>query len=387
MSAVISSSSRAASRLSRNLLHSSVRPPTTHLRALSSPSSFSTSNITNSRFTSLHRLSVFQTARSPYSTIISSPTTHKSSQNAAKIPPPPEEELQTLTLPTGRNITYRCYGPSDGKPLFYFHGTPGGASESAAFKPFIYSRNIRIIGTSRPGFGQSDMHPGRTLCDHAHDVLAIADSLGIDKFKVMGASGGGPYSLACAKVISPDRLKGCAVVAGVTPWHLGREGMNLQGWIRFMFARYLYWLQGPIVRWHWNHYVKGKGPEVLENIFRRELEFIGRSLGPKDKEALANEEVVNAEIVAFHEAYERGFEGAVIDGRAVIGDWDFRVEDIPYEGIKLYYGTEDKATPVYGARKMQKLLKNATLTEYEGEGHWSIFMNQGGDIFSDFMKD
>ncbi|KAF3903961.1 hypothetical protein ABW21_db0208608 [Orbilia brochopaga] len=298
-----------------------------------------------------------------------------------------EEELQTLTLPGGRNITYRCYGPPNGKLLFYFHGTPGGACESAAFKPFIYDRNIRIIGTSRPGFGQSDRQPGRTLTDHAHDVLAIADSLGIDKFKVMGASGGGPYSLACANVIPRDRLTGVAVVAGVSPWHLGREGMYWQGWMRFAFIRYLAWLQEPIVRWHWNKHVKGKGREALDTILRRELGVISRNLGVKDKEAMANKDVMEAEINAFHEAYERGFEGAVDDGKCVVGNWEFRVEDIPYEGIKMYYGTEDKATPVQGARKVQKLLKNATLTEYEGEGHWSIFHNRGGDIFDDFMKD
>ncbi|KAF3918812.1 hypothetical protein ABW20_dc0100157 [Dactylellina cionopaga] len=271
--------------------------------------------------------------------------------------------------------------------MFYFHGTPSGAVESVAFKPFAHPRNIRVIGPNRPGFGQSDPQPGRTISDHALDVMAIADSLGYDKFSVMGASGGGPYSLACAKVIPKERLSGVGVVAGVCPLYLGTKGMDWQGWLRFQAVNFLGPMLGPVMRREYDKRLKGRSYEELARLFKKDLSMIGRSLGENDQAALAQEEVVKEIIDSFIEAYERSAEGAIIDSQLIVGNWDFNIEDIQYEGIKLYWGIEDKGTPVYPARKMHKLLKNAEMMEFENEGHWSIFLNRGDDIFDDFMKD
>ena len=49
-----------------------------------------------------------------------------------------------------------------------------------------------------PGYGGSDRFRGRRVVDSVADVSAIADSLGIDRFAVIGGSWGGPHSLAVA---------------------------------------------------------------------------------------------------------------------------------------------------------------------------------------------
>ena len=41
---------------------------------------------------------------------------------------------------------------------------------------------------------------------------------------------------------------------------------------------------------------------------------------------------------------------------------------------------------MYGARDMQKVIKGSNLVEFEGEGHLSIMLNQGGSILDDFIK-
>src|SRR5450759_5418230 len=57
----------------------------------------------------------------------------------------------------------------------------------------------------------------------AADVFSIADALGIDRFAVMGYSGGGPHALACAALL-PERVLGAVSVAGLAPFQA--EGLD-----------------------------------------------------------------------------------------------------------------------------------------------------------------
>ena len=57
------------------------------------------------------------------------------------------------------------------------------------------------------------------------DIVELADHLGLDKFIVEGISGGGPYSAVCAYKI-PHRLDCCAIVAGLGPVDMKKEGMH-----------------------------------------------------------------------------------------------------------------------------------------------------------------
>jgi pimeloyl-ACP methyl ester carboxylesterase len=49
------------------------------------------------------------------------------------------------------------------------------------------------------------------------DVVALADRLGIDRFAVLGYSGGGPYAVVCALAI-PERLTCVGIVSGAGPF-------------------------------------------------------------------------------------------------------------------------------------------------------------------------
>ena len=54
------------------------------------------------------------------------------------------------------------------------------------------------------------------ITDWPNDVAELADYLGIGGFGVCGASGGGPFSLACAWKI-PERVTSVTVIAGLGP--------------------------------------------------------------------------------------------------------------------------------------------------------------------------
>ena len=71
-------------------------------------------------------------------------------------------------------------------------------------------------GVDRPGIGSSTPHQYENVFAFADDLRTMADTLGIDKMAVIGLSGGGPYSLACAAAM-PDRVVAAGVLGGVAP--------------------------------------------------------------------------------------------------------------------------------------------------------------------------
>jgi pimeloyl-ACP methyl ester carboxylesterase len=71
---------------------------------------------------------------------------------------------------------------------------------------------IRLVAIDRPGYGGSDRQPRRSFLGWAPDVATVADQLGIDRFVVLGVSGGGGYAPACAhRIPSASR----ALVSGM----------------------------------------------------------------------------------------------------------------------------------------------------------------------------
>src|SRR3954468_19949030 len=91
----------------------------------------------------------------------------------------------------GRILTTSVTGPPDGWPVFLLHGTPGSRHGPKPRASVLYRRGIRLIAYDRPGYGGSTRHPGRQVADAAQDIAAIAAELAIDRFAVVGRSGGG----------------------------------------------------------------------------------------------------------------------------------------------------------------------------------------------------
>ncbi|MEM2108207.1 MAG: alpha/beta hydrolase, partial [Candidatus Bathyarchaeia archaeon] len=117
---------------------------------------------------------------------------------------------QVLTLPDGRQLGYLTIGK--GQPLIYFHGTASSRLEILLLKELVSQAKLQIIGVDRPGYGLSTFKPIKSLSDFNSDINFLADYLGINKFGVLGWSGGGVFALAYLALF-PEHVTR-AVVAG-----------------------------------------------------------------------------------------------------------------------------------------------------------------------------
>ncbi len=126
---------------------------------------------------------------------------------------------QQIRLPDGRMLGFNEHGSSNGSPLFYFHGTPSSRVEFPLFgsEEMLQALNVRLIAADRPGSGLSDFQPNRRIMDWPKDVVALADHLKINRFSVLGYSGGGVYALACALAI-PEHIIKAGVASGTAPF-------------------------------------------------------------------------------------------------------------------------------------------------------------------------
>src|SRR5918996_4665095 len=123
---------------------------------------------------------------------------------------------RTIRLRDGRRLGFAEWGDAGGRPLLYFHGWPGSRVEGRLADETARSRRIRMIAVDRPGMGRSDFPPRRTLVDWPDDVVEVAAAVALDRFAVLGISGGGPYAAACAWKLS-DRLTRAGLVSCLTP--------------------------------------------------------------------------------------------------------------------------------------------------------------------------
>src|SRR6478752_941963 len=123
----------------------------------------------------------------------------------------------TIAVGDDRRIGFAEFGDPQGRAIFWLHGTPG-ARRQIPMEARVYAEqaHIRLIGIDRPGIGSSTAYQYDTVSGFAADLRTIADTLGIDKMIVVGLSGGGPYTLACAATM-PDRVVAAGVIGGVAP--------------------------------------------------------------------------------------------------------------------------------------------------------------------------
>lgn len=278
-----------------------------------------------------------------------------------------------IRLQDGRSLGFAEYGDPTGKPVIFFPGTPGSRRLHPP-KESTIALGARVIVVERPGFGLSDFQPGRTLLDWPDDVVALADALGVERFAVMGISGGGPYAAACALKI-PHRLSGVAIVSGVGP-------IDVQGGIKEMprirragaaVARYAPRLLEPLL---WLFGNPHRNPEQF-------LERMRAQNSEVDQATLARPEIQEMMIGSYLEATRRGVRGFAREAVILSNPWGFHLEDITIP-VHLWHGEADANVSLSAARYMAETIPTCYATFLPGEGHW-LFYEHWGAILAELI--
>lgn len=268
---------------------------------------------------------------------------------------------RTIRLRDGRMLGYAEYGVPEGKPLFYFHGHPGSRFEARFLAEQAARAGARLIGIDRPGMGLSSYRRGRRLLDWPDDVAELANQLGLDRFAVVGLSGGGPYALACAYKL-PQRLTACGIVAGAG--HVSRVLSFLGQWLP--------WLLLPI---------SGRMFRDEEHA-QKSLRRFARNWVKPDQESLLVPGIREIMAASLVEALRPGTSGAAYDGALLARSWGFELADITYPGIFLWHGELDQFVPVAMARAIADGIPGCRVTYFPNEGHISLIVNRAPDILN-----
>lgn len=137
---------------------------------------------------------------------------------------------------TEKLLNHRAEGPTSAPPLLL---GPSLGTSYALWDKVAPELSIthRVVRWDLPGHGGSApglIGPGATVGDLAHLVLALADSLGVERFAYAGVSLGGAVGLHLA-LHHPERVSSLAVICssahfdGAKPWEERAELVRREG--------------------------------------------------------------------------------------------------------------------------------------------------------------
>ncbi len=272
---------------------------------------------------------------------------------------------QSVELPDGRKLAYAEYGSPDGIPVLYFHGAPSSRLEPMLFdEGILSSTGLRMIAPDRPGIGLSDSRPGRGFSDWAADVSHLADHLGLQRFALLGNSGGGVYVAACAACI-PARLTSVVIVSGAWRMDAPEMAKNLP------FVNRIFWILArrfpPGLR-----LLLGTMRKPGKASLDAELEKMRLHLADADYIAMSEPGRFKSLQRAIREALRNGTSGPAWDIRMYVHAFDFNLADIRIP-IRLFHGAQDRNVPIALVRSFVQELPTAVLTVFPEDAHLSTF--------------
>jgi pimeloyl-ACP methyl ester carboxylesterase len=280
-----------------------------------------------------------------------------------------------MRLSDGRRIGCLEVGKADGFPIFHFHGNGSSRLEVMLLADVAAAAAVRLIGLDRPGIGDSDPAPARTLLHWPDDVAEVADRLQIRRFAVEGLSAGGAYALACAHRIA-DRLTACGLVSSICPPELVERAAP--GWMR---AGWWIGQHHPELTQAWMRALLPDSPPDESSAERRLLRITSWLARP-DRDVLRRPLVRKALVRSMMESRRQGAQANRREILALVRGWNLPVEQIALRNIFMWHGAQDRLTPIGPARLLADRLPHCTATFYANEGHFSTLANHAQEVFA-----
>lgn len=268
-----------------------------------------------------------------------------------------------ITLSDGRTLAFATLGPPDGFPVVYLHGGVGTAlTPTPELREAVAQHGVQWVAVSRPGFGASTPHPGRTMRSVARDIGDLAAQRGWPRIAVAGVSSGGPFALACAAEL--PRLVGAVAIAAslsarCPPHAVDGLPAPTRAFMRTLAAR----------------------PEACIRVLDRaarglhRLEVpLARLAGPGRDEPL----------LALSAATRPGVRGAVEDFLVCGRPWGFDPTSITAE-VHVWHGLQDRIAPAEHAWQLAAALPNCRIHVDPDESHF-FFRRRSAEIAAQLAR-
>lgn len=266
----------------------------------------------------------------------------------------------------GRRLAVDTRGDRNGLPVFLMHGTPGSRLGPLVRSTVLHHVGACLLCFDRPGYGDSDRLPGRSVADVAADVAAVADALGVERFGVVGRSGGGPHALACAALL-PERVVRVAAQVSLAPpnaegldWFAGMTPGNAEAYAQ----------------------ARTDPAGLAASIVRRALQIrddpaslfgtITDGLSLSDLQVITDAGLRTLLTSSYAAAVSRSADGWIDDALAFCTPWGFDPADIAVPAL-LWHGAEDRFSPVSHTRWLADRIPNATVAVQPGASHFTAF--------------
>ena len=277
-----------------------------------------------------------------------------------------ELAARLVTLSDGRTLAVETAGDPLGRPVFLLHGTPGSRLGQAPRSQVLSWLGIRLITFDRPGYGDSDRLPGRTVADGAADVATVADVLEVELFAVVGRSGGAPHALACAALL-PDRVTRTAALLSLAPrnaggldWYAGMAQSNVDAYATALAAR-------PRLASE----LRARSRDIRADP-QRLIAELTREMPASDRRVIADRGVRTMLHANFREAMRSHDAGGWIDDVVAFNQpWGFDPADIPGR-VLLWHGEDDVFSPVEHSRWLAGRIPQSHLLVQPGAAHFGV---------------
>ena len=283
-----------------------------------------------------------------------------------------------LVLGDGRTLHYYDTGGDDAGDrlaVFWHHGTPNTGEPPKPLFPAADQRGIRWVSYDRPSYGGSSPRPGRDVASAAADVGRIADALGLDRFAVMGPSGGGPHALACGALL-PERVLCVVSVSGLAPF--GAEGLD--------------WFAGMAPSGERELRAAVAGRVALESLLAAEFgpeseaepDADGEpgAFTPADEAVLSGPWSWLADVAG--QAIRGGLSGMVDDDLAYVAPWGFDPAQV-LQPVLLMHGEQDRMVPSAHGKWLARRCPSARLRLFPDDGHVSVLTS--AEVAMDWLGD
>jgi pimeloyl-ACP methyl ester carboxylesterase len=235
--------------------------------------------------------------------------------------------------------------------VFWHHGTPNVGPPPEPLFAAADRLGIRWISYDRPGYGGSTSDPGRSVGSGAGLVSSVADELGIERFAVVGHSGGGSHALACGALLA-DRVVAVISIAGLAPFDA--DGLD--------------WFAGMA-----QSGVQSLRAAAAGRAAKAEHEASGADYDPEftpaDQAALSGPWSWLLDVV--RPALAQGPGGLIDDDLAYVDPWEADLELLEAPTL-LLHGGRDRVVPSSHGEWLARRCPAAELRLSPEEGHISI---------------